>query len=245
MAKKITNPPLKEVQQSTNLLEEIGSEVSHENAPLLEFITQHGPKIAAFVALFLLVAAGTGLWNWYNQKEESQILDEKAKIELTTTGQERVTALKALQDKAPTKLKTLLALTIGEYASELKDFATAEKAYAEAAQSDADGNIAPLAQLAQASCLLRQDKNAEALQLLQSLETRLPTPTPMHFRQMLADAALRAGNDDLATQTLTAMIKDLDQEDAAYLERMLEKIKEAPKNSTATKNQEPTENPKK
>ena len=224
MAKKISNPPLQQVPEDTNLFEEISSEVSRENAPLLEFITVHGGKIAGFVAIFLIIAACSGIWKWYTQKNEREILDEKTKIELSTQGQARISALKALQEKAPSKLQTILALTIGEYASELNDFATAEAAYANAALNDADGNIALPAQLAQASCLLRQDKNSEALKLLKSIETKLPTPTPMHFRQMLADAALRAGDEALATKTLTAMIKDSDPDEAAYLERMLAKI---------------------
>ncbi|MBQ7739374.1 MAG: tetratricopeptide repeat protein [Desulfovibrionaceae bacterium] len=239
MAKNITNPPLQPVQQSTNLLEEIGSEVSRENAPLLEFITQHGGKIAGFVAIFLLVAAITGVWKWYKQKDETQFLDEKTKIELTLEGQERISALKALQAKAPDRLKTILSLTVGEYASELKDYAAAEKAYSEAALNDADGNIAPLAQLAQASCLLRQDKNAEALKLLQDLEKRLPTPTPMHYRQMLADAALRSGNETLAKDTLTAMIKESDPDEAAYFERVLAQIS-SPQEDSSTKNTKST-----
>ncbi|MBQ7585338.1 MAG: hypothetical protein IJU40_03715, partial [Desulfovibrionaceae bacterium] len=42
---------------NTDLLSEISSEVSQENAPLLEFINAHGSKIALAVGVVLIIAS--------------------------------------------------------------------------------------------------------------------------------------------------------------------------------------------
>ena len=148
---------------------------------------------------------------------------------MTLQGEAKLKALQELMQEAPSQLKTLLALTLGEQASDLKNYEIAAFAYAEAAKSDADGHMGPLAEMAQASCLLHQDKNKEALELLQSLINRFPSPQPLHLRQMLTNAAIRAGQTELATQTLQAMVNDVDGEDQEYLEYLLKQIKSSNK----------------
>ncbi|MBQ9536383.1 MAG: tetratricopeptide repeat protein [Desulfovibrionaceae bacterium] len=218
-----------------SLLNEIGSEVSQESAPLLQFITEHGLKIAALVGLLLIITSASFVWKWYQNKTAQEILDEKVKIELTLKGPAQLEALQQLLERAPSKLQTLLALTLASHASKQQDYAKAAQAYAKAAQLDADGAMSSIATLAQASALLRENKNQEAVALLQANEARLGTPLPLYVKQMLADAAIRAGQEELASSTYKSMLNDLTGEDQAYVERLLDTLKSKAQTPTEAK----------
>ena len=217
------------VPEQSGILSEIGSEVSQENAPLLEFITQHGGKIAGVVLVFLLVTGASGLWSWYHNRQRTTFLEEKARIEMTMTGAEKINALADLAEKVPDSLKSLFYLSLADAASSAKDYARAAEAYAGAARSDADGTTGLMAQLAQIACLLRLDKNEEALNLAQSVATRFENPKPPVLRQMMADAARRKGDTALAARILTEMAQDMPGEDAEYLLYLARKLSRSEK----------------
>ena len=219
--------------KNTGLLNDIGAEVRQESAPLLEFITNHGSKIAAAVLLFFAVTAISGLWRWYTNKQERDCLDKKVHIEMTLQGKEKLQALQALIDDAPDKLKTVLCLTLGQAAIEQKDYTIAEQAYARAAREDADGNMSRVAQMSQANCLLQLGKYKDALTLLQTLEKQFDSPAPLSLRQMLAYAAEHSENTALAEKIYLDMAKDVTGGDASFLKRKAEELQA--RNASSTK----------
>ena len=73
------------------------------------------------------------------------------------------------------------------------------------------------AALGEAGSLLKAGKNAEALTLLQGLEPRLPVENrSVQFRQMLAEAAVKAGQKDLAARTYQALAQEVKGLDGDY-----------------------------
>lgn len=207
------------------LLSDITSEVNQENAPLLEFITTHGYKIAAVVIIFVIITALSALWKWYDSKQQRECFEQKLHIERTMQGKAKLDALKSLVESCPSKLKAIMALSLAETASAQKDYATAESAYALAAREDADGNSSLLAQINQASCLLYLGKNQEALALLESLTPRFPdSKAPVLVRQMMADCAERLGNTALAKKLYLEMAQELGGDDAEFLKRKAERV---------------------
>ncbi|MBO4368701.1 MAG: hypothetical protein J5803_01170 [Desulfovibrio sp.] len=230
--------------ENQDLFAEIGTEVGQESAPLLEFITKHGSKIATCVLVFVLITAGVALWQWHSKKERNAYLEEMSTISLRLTGPEKVKALADLVEKAPKELRTFSWMALGDIATQNQDGELAIKAYSEAAKSDADGITGTMAALAEASSLLRNNKNSEALTLLQTLSARYGQDIPLAIRQLMADAAQRSGDTALASKILAEMATQLTGDDAAFIKSRSEALALAAEDKAAKTNEAKTEKAK-
>lgn len=211
------NPQKNQGEETSPLFRDLQAEVSSESAPLLQFMLRHAGIIAGVVILFLLVLAGTGIWRWYSGGKNEDARQELARVSMTMQGQERLKALAALADKAPSDVRLSVLLTWAQSALESGDAAVAAEVYAKAAKLDADGALGLAAALGEAGSLLKAGKNAEALTLLQGLEARLPGENrSVQLRQMLAEAAARAGQKDLAAKTYQALAQEVNGLDGEY-----------------------------
>lgn len=166
------NPQKNQGEETSPLFRDLQAEVSSESAPLLQFMLRHAGIIAGVVILFLLVLAGTGIWRWYSGGKNEDARQELARVSMTMQGQERLKALAALADKAPSDVRLSVLLAWAQSALESGDAAVAAEVYAKAAKLDADGALGLAAALGEAGSLLKAGKNAEALTLLQGLEAR-------------------------------------------------------------------------
>ena len=211
------NPQKNQGEETSPLFRDLQAEVSSESAPLLQFMLRHAGIIAGVVILFLLVLAGTGIWRWYSGGKNEDARQELARVSMTMQGQERLKALAALADKAPSDVRLSVLLAWAQSALESGDAAVAAEVYAKAAKLDADGALGLAAALGEAGSLLKAGKNAEALTLLQGLEARLPgEDRSVQLRQMLAEAAARAGQKDLAAKTYQALAQEVNGLDGEY-----------------------------
>ena len=211
------NPQKNQGEETSPLFRDLQAEVSSESAPLLQFMLRHAGIIAGVVILFLLVLAGTGIWRWYSGGKNEDARQELARVSMTMQGQERLKALAALADKAPSDVRLSVLLAWAQSALESGDAAVAAEVYAKAAKLDADGALGLAAALGAAGRLLKAGKNAEALTLLQGLEARLPGENrSVQLRQMLAEAAARAGQKDLAAKTYQALAQEVNGLDGEY-----------------------------
>ena len=211
------NPQKNQGEETSPLFRDLQAEVSSESAPLLQFMLRHAGIIAGVVILFLLVLAGTGIWRWYSGGKNEDARQELARVSMTMQGQERLKALAALADKAPSDVRLSVLLAWAQSALESGDAAVAAEVYAKAAKLDADGALGLAAALGEAGSLLKAGTNAEALTLLQGLEARLPGENrSVQLRQMLAEAAARAGQKDLAAKTYQALAQEVNGLDGEY-----------------------------
>ncbi|WP_297847844.1 tetratricopeptide repeat protein [uncultured Desulfovibrio sp.] len=211
------NPQKNQGGEPSPLFHDLQAEVAAESAPLLQFMLRHAGLIAGVAVLFLLVLAGTGLWGWYSGGKSEDARQELARISMRAQGAERVRALAALAESAPSDVRLSVLLTLAQSALESGDATAAADAYAKAARLEADSALGLSAALGHAGSLLRAGKNAEALTLLQGLESRLPAEgRSVQFRQMLAEVAARAGQKELAARTYQALAREVKGIDGEY-----------------------------
>lgn len=219
------NPQKNQDNVQKSILEGIQGEVSAENAPLLELITKYAPYIAGFVLLLLLILGGVGVWNWYHGAKQKEAQEELARIRTQLKGAERDNALNELAKNAPDSAKLFIYLSLGQSAQENGNPALAAEAYARAANIDGDGALGLTAALGSAGSLLMQAEYVQALTLLQELEKKRPSVSAStQFQQMLAEAAAKSGNLELAQKTYQKLSGELHSPDAAYFKHRAEAL---------------------
>ncbi|MCR5564099.1 MAG: hypothetical protein K6F46_12195 [Desulfovibrio sp.] len=200
------NPQKNQPVESNELLHDLEGEVSEESAPLLRFIMEHGGKIATAVIIFLMVVGVSAVWNWYQGKQKAEVQQQLSAIMIGKKGAERIAPLKTLAESAPGSMRLAVYMTLGQTALEEGDNQTAAEAFDKAAKEDADGVMGMMASLSKATAMLKAGKSTEAMNIVTSVQARLPeNDRPAFLQKMLADAALLAGQKDLAAKTYAAM----------------------------------------
>ena len=216
----------KNADKSGALLDGIQSEVAPESAPLLNFITRNASRIAGLVLLFLLILGGVAVWNWWHGGKQDEARQELARINSQLKGAERDQALSHLAESAPDSVKLFIYMSLGQSAQENGNPILAADAYAKAASLDGDGALGLTAALGSVGSLLMQAEYPQALALLQELDRKLPEAAKsQQFKQMLAEAAYRAGKIQLACETYEGLAATVKTPEAAYFKSRAEALR--------------------
>lgn len=197
--------PLPPEPQAPALLTELQSEVSTEAAPLLQFIIKNAALIVGALFLFVLILAGTAGYNWYTSRAAHQAQAELARVIISTQGADRITALEAFAAQAPVSIRTATLLALAEAALAQENYTLAAQAFGQVADADKTGAVGLLAGMNQGQTLLRADKAAQAVSVLESVESRTPESQRTLVRQILAEAALADNNFARARQAFDAL----------------------------------------
>ena len=155
--------------ESPTLFNDLKAEVSAESAPLLQFIVRNSGLIVGVVVVLLVALVGTAVWRWHQGGLQAEAQTELARIGITMKGGDRLKALDDLAAKAPENMRYSIYLMQAEFAMQDQDYSRAEQAYATAAKLDADGAMGLMAALGQAGALIKLDRPADAVTLLQGL----------------------------------------------------------------------------
>lgn len=202
------NPQKNQGAEDSPLLRDLQAEVSSESAPMLQFMLRHAGTIASIVVLFVLVLAGTGIWRWYSTSKNDEARQALARIVMQTSGPAQVKELAALAEKAPSDVRFSTYLALGQSALSNADYATAADAFAKAAKTS-EGSLALVAGMNEAGAMLKAGKYAEALALLQQLQAALPGEvTAPQLKQMMAEAAVAAGQTEQAARLYLALSRE-------------------------------------
>lgn len=211
------NPQKNQGAADAPLLRDLQAEVSHESAPLLQFMLRHAGLIAGVLVFFLLVLVGTGIYNWHGDSRTEEARDALARATLQHRGADRVKALAQVAESAPSSTRFAAYMALAQSALDNGDYDTAAQAYGKAAKST-DGAFGLSAALGEAGTLLKAGKSAQALTLLQALQNALPGgASAPQLRQMLAEAAIAAGQKELAARTYLALARETDGVNSSYL----------------------------
>ena len=211
------NPQKNQGAADAPLLRDLQAEVSHESAPLLQFMLRHAGLIAGVLVLFLLVLVGTGIYNWHGDSRTEEARDALARATLQHRGADRVKALAQVAESAPSSTRFAAYMALAQSALDNGDYDTAAQAYGKATKST-DGAFGLSAALGEAGTLLKAGKSAQALTLLQALQNALPGgASAPQLRQMLAEAAIAAGQKELAARTYLALARETDGVNSSYL----------------------------
>lgn len=191
--------------ESPTLLNDLKAEVSAESAPLLQFIVRNSGLIVGVVVVLLVALVGTAVWRWHQGGLQAEAQTELARIGITMKGGDRLKALDDLAAKASENMRYSIYLMQAEFAMQDQDYSRAEQAYATAAKLDADGAMGLMAALGQAGALIKLDRPADAVTLLQGLESRATEDGRATLRMLLGEAAEAAGKTDVAVAAYEAL----------------------------------------
>ena len=203
---------------TSELLHELQSEVSHEAAPLLQFLLRHAVTIMVLLVLFVIALAGMGGYNWHAAKSLREGQDELARITLSTEGAARVSALEAFAERAPSSMRVAVLLELADAAMREKSYDRAASAYGAAAAADPEGATGLLATFSQGQALLAAGKAGEALEVLNGLLSRMDERASATVLPVRAAAALADGKPGLALQSYEALAARAQGPEKEYLE---------------------------
>ncbi len=202
------NPQKNQGAEDSPLLRDLQAEVSSESAPMLQFMLRHAGTIASIVVLFVLVLAGTGIWRWYTTSKNDEARQSLAHIVLQTSGPEQTKELATLAEKVPADVRFSAYLALGQSAMSNGDNAAAADAFAKAAKAS-EGPLALVAGMNEAGAMLKAGKYADALALLQKLQSSLPGEVAApQLKQMTAEAAIAAGQTEQAARIYLALSRE-------------------------------------
>ena len=187
------------------LLDNLQSEVAVEAAPLLQFIVRYMGVIVAVLVLLILALAGTAGYNWYKANAREKAQAELQKVLQGAQGPERVAALEAFIPKADDSIRASALLALANAAIDNKLYDKAAAAYGQVSALDAAGPVGLTAGLNQGQLLLKAGKAAEALTVLDRLESLFPEDQRALVRQLVVDAAILAGDKQRAATALKAL----------------------------------------
>lgn len=203
MSENRSHKGLARAAQQPAIPEPLQGEVAGEAAPLLRFVLDNARLIAVGLGVAVLaVGAGAG-YRWWAGEQKRQAQTELGMISASKTGADRVQALEAFLQKAPSSVERAVLFDIAAAAMEQKEYDRAAAAWARLAA--ADGATGVVARIGQAQALSQAGKNAEALDVLEALEGSVSEVSRNAVRGQLAVAAERAGKLDRAVAAYEAL----------------------------------------
>lgn len=229
--------------QQAGMMGELQSEVSAEAAPLLQFITRHVSKIVGVVLVLIVAIVATGIYQWQSDKAMHEAQLALGKALTTPDGEARIKALEDLLGSAPESLREGVQLEVALAAMEAEQFEKAAAAFGAVAKADM-GPMGTAAGMNQASALLRAEKAAEAVAVLEDLERTAPEAMRASLLTSLAVAAEAAGNTERAVKAYESLIALGDSNANEYFEARIRSLN-APQNAGADASTptQPTEQP--
>jgi predicted negative regulator of RcsB-dependent stress response len=212
--------------EPAGILRDLQSEVSAEAAPLLRFIAGHATLIMGLLALFALIVAGAGAWQWYAAKRDEEARLTFSRLLMRQTGAARAEALARFAEDAPDSVRLAAFMELGLAFLDAGDAEKAAAAYSRVASQNQDRALGTIAALAQAESLNRAGKADDALAVLEGLENRVSENIRPRVRNMLALAALRAGKPERAVKAYEDLLAGAFGEDADFYRFRIARLKD-------------------
>ncbi len=206
--------------QDQTLLANIQSEVATESRPLFTFIVNNSKYIVAIIVLLIVALLGTAVYRYVQNSRQQETLESIAKIMQHPADAKQIASLEELQKTCPSSMQLPVAVALVQSAVAQENREKAAEGYAKVAAADYDNSLGLASAVSQAGELLFAGKYAEGVKILQGIAPRLPEASGLQVKMMLAEAASRAGQYDLAAKTYDELaasnaVNELDREYAA------------------------------
>ncbi len=231
---RVDNRPL---TQDPTLMANIQSEVSAESRPLLAFITKYARFLVGGIALLIVVLLGTAAYQYIQNSRQAETLDAMARIMARPADAKQIADLEALAAGGPESMRGAVAVALVESAVKQNNTDKAAQAYEIMAKARYDTPLGLTSAVAQAGELLKGGRYAEGLAVLRAIEPRLTQESGQQVRMMMAEAAARAGEYELAAATFDKLaataLDDLDKQYGAARARELRAMAAAGKAGAA------------
>lgn len=194
--------------RQTTLLDSIQSEVSREASPILEFLVKHSRKIVLAFAVLIVLVLAAGAFSFYTVSQKRETREALGKILVMPETQAKIAALESFADGAGPGVRTAAFMALANSATLQNMPEKAMRAWSEVAKT-ADAATRLAANLAQASALHRQGKDAEALTLLEGLLASAPADAQATVNSLIVSVAESLGNWDRALMACGAIVNQM------------------------------------
>ena len=213
---------MEEQNTTQDILNQVHESTPDSLHPVLDYIIKNGKLIAAGIAAIILIAGGAAGFKYMNQQQLIAAQSEMGSILIKYSGEEQLKALADFEKKAPSSMKPAVQLALAKSLMDASRYAEAKAAWASVGKSSPE--MAPVAGLGEAKCLMLENKASEALPILQSLKASAGEHFAATISKVLAEAAEQAGKFQLAIETYQALLTSSPQE-APYFEIKINELK--------------------
>ena len=223
MSENTIRKGLPRAQQQPVIPQPLQGEVSGEAAPLLRFVRDNARTIAVGLGVLVLAAGAGAGYRWWAADKAREAQAELGTIAVAKTGADRLQALEAFLAKAPAGVRNAVLLDLAATAMDMKDYDKAASAWERLAA--ADGATGVVARIGRAQALSQAGKDAEALTVLEGLESSVSEISRNAVRGQLAIVAERAGKLDRAIAAYEQLMASESSGNKDYFKSRAEALK--------------------
>jgi predicted negative regulator of RcsB-dependent stress response len=213
---------MEENNTTQDILNQVHESTPDTLHPLLDYIIKNGKIIAAGVAAIILIAGGISGYKYMNQQKMIKAQSEMGVIQIKYSGEKEATELVAFAKEAPEVMKPAVQLAIAKAWMDAGNYANAKNAWAVVGKTTPE--MAPIAGLGEAKCLMLENKPGEAVTILQALVNSASAPYTPSINRLIAEAAEQDGNLQVAITAYQALLTSAPQE-ASFFEFKIKELK--------------------
>lgn len=213
---------MEEQNNTQDILNQVHESTPDTLHPLLDYIIKNGKMIVAGIAAIILIAGGISGFKYMNQQKLIKAQSEMGTILIKYNGAKQAEALATFEKDAPASMKPAVQLALAKAWMDADRYADAKTVWAEIAKTSP--KLAPVAGLGQAKCLMLEDKAGKAVTLLQGLTTSAGAEYATSINRLLAEAAEKSQNIQLAIQAYQGLLTSSPQE-ASFYEFKIKELK--------------------
>ncbi len=207
---------------------EMQAEISPEAAPIWNFVLKHAYHITAAVIACVVIILAVGGWQYYNESQLEKIRNKLGQAIALQDPSQRVVALEAFLQNAPSELVIAANLELAATSIEMKDWTRAAGAYANVSAIEGDSPLGFTSRLNYAQVLMQQGDYTNAKEEFQELAAKAPANIAPFMSQQVAEAAEAAGDTAGAISAYEAALNALpptDKESANFFRARIARLK--------------------
>lgn len=192
------------------------------------FVTDNIKTIGIVLAAIIVIAALFSGYSYYKNRTLRNAEQSVDKIMTEEQGKKRIEALQEFLPQAPKEMQTGLRLQLARLCMQEELFAQAASHWQQIRDTVEDQDLQVIAVLGQASALAGQDKNSQALNLLQDNVSQAPERYQRNFNLKIATIAEKAENWEtaLAAYQKVADMADLTSQRDEFIEHKITLMKD-------------------
>ncbi|WP_027722291.1 tetratricopeptide repeat protein [Maridesulfovibrio zosterae] len=190
--------------------------------PLLDYLLENGKIITAGIVVIILIAAGFSGMKYMNQQKQLKAQSELGAILIKYSGAKQADALSTFAKTVPADMKPAVQLALAKAWMDSAEYGKAESVWADIATENAE--MTPVAEMGKAKCKMLAGKPAEAAKILQNLINSAGPAYAASINRMLAEAAEKSGNTQMAIQAYQALMTSNPNE-RMYFESKIKELK--------------------
>lgn len=215
-------------EESKNVFGRIEEEMNEEIHPLFRKLRDNLREIGIVLGAIILVAAFITGYKYYQQHTIKSTQQEFEKILTSTQGKDRIQKLEDLLSTAPSALKQSILMEICKRSMNQKMYSKASGYWTQLAETTTDSNIEVIAKLGRANSLRLQDKNQEAMQVLQDLSGNAPQAFQKSINFELAVVAEKEKDWQKALSAYQSLLSDsgFEGKRQQYIQYKISKLKQ-------------------